>query len=96
MHTIINVEGNIMENSTLCYYNENASSFIEGTQNASMFATLEEFFQYIPSKGRVLDLGCGSERDTKYLSEHGFFVDAMDGSDVLSQTETCFTGIQVL
>lgn len=85
----------MMENPTLSYYNENASSFIEGTQNASMFETLEEFIQYIPSKGRVLDLGCGSGRDTKYLSEHGFFVDAMDGSDELCQAATCFTGIQV-
>lgn len=95
MHTIINEEGRMMENPTLNYYNENASSFIEGTQNASMFETLEEFIQYIPSEGRVLDLGCGSGRDTKYLLQYGFLVDAMDGSDELCQAATCFTGIQV-
>lgn len=85
----------MMENPTLNYYNENASSFIEGTQNASMFETLEEFIQYIPSEGRVLDLGCGSGRDTKYLLQHGFSVDAMDGSKELCQAATQFTGIQV-
>lgn len=84
-----------MENPTLNYYNKNTSSFIEGTQNVSMFETLEEFIQYIPSEGRVLDLGCGSGRDTKYLLEHGFLVDAMDGSDELCQAATYFTGIQV-
>ncbi len=95
MHTIINEEGRMMENPTLNYYNENASSFIEGTRNASMFETLEEFIQYIPSEGRILDLGCGSGRDTKYLLQHGFLVDAMDGSEELCHSATHFTGIQV-
>jgi SAM-dependent methyltransferase len=84
-----------LNNITLNYYNENASSFIEGTQNTSMFEILEEFIQYIQSKGRVLDLGCGSGRDSKYLLEHGFLVDAMDGSKELCQEATHFTGIQV-
>ncbi|SHJ59739.1 class I SAM-dependent methyltransferase [Parasporobacterium paucivorans] len=95
IYLLINVKGSMMENPTLSYYNENASSFIQGTQNASMFETLEEFIQYIPSKGRVLDLGCGSGRDSKYLLEHGFLVDAMDGSKELCQAATHFTGIQV-
>ena len=82
-------------NITLNYYNENASSFIEGTQNVLMFEAIEEFIQYIPSEGRVLDLGCGSGRDTKYLLELGFLVDAIDGSDELCQAATCFTGIRV-
>ena len=69
-----------LNNITLNYYNENALSFIKETQNASMFETLEEFIQYNPSGGRVLDIGCGSGRDSKYLLEHGFSVDAMDGS----------------
>lgn len=41
-------DGNL-NNITLNYYNENVSSFIEATQNASFFETLEEFIQYIPS-----------------------------------------------
>lgn len=84
-----------MENQTLDYYKENASSFIQGTQNASMFETLEEFIQYIPSSARVLDLGCGSGRDSKYLLEHGFLVDAVDGSEELCKSATLFSGIQV-
>lgn len=95
LHILIIEKGSKMENPTLNYYNENASSFIEGTQNASMVETLEEFIRYLPLKGRVLDLGCGSGRDSKYLLQHGFSVDAMDGSDELCQAATNFTGIQV-
>jgi cyclopropane fatty-acyl-phospholipid synthase-like methyltransferase len=84
-----------MENQTLNYYNDNASSFLEGTQNASMFEALEEFIQFIPSGGKVLDFGCGAGRDSKFLLEQGFLVDAVDGSKELCQAATYFTGVQV-
>ncbi|MCC8150510.1 MAG: class I SAM-dependent methyltransferase, partial [Lachnospiraceae bacterium] len=43
----------------------------------------------------ILDFGCGSGRDTKYFLEHGFFVDAIDGSEELCRYAFVNTGISV-
>ena len=45
--------------------------------------------------GLVLDLGCGSGRDTKYFLEHGYRVDAIDGSAELCALASEYTGIPV-
>ena len=44
---------------------------------------------------RILDLGCGSGRDTKYFLEHGYRVDAIDGSAELCALASEYTGIPV-
>ena len=43
----------------------------------------------------VVDLGCGSGRDTKYFLEHGYRVDAIDGSAELCALASEYTGIPV-
>ena len=43
----------------------------------------------------ILDFGCGSGRDTKYFLEHGYWVDAVDGSVELCRIASEFTGIEV-
>ena len=68
---------------TLRYYNQNALSFIEGTQNADMSAQYRIFLKYLPQNGRLLDLGCGSGRDSGYFSSLGYDVTAVDGSEEL-------------
>lgn len=34
----------------------------------------------LPEEADILDFGCGSGRDTKYFLEHGYHVEAIDGS----------------
>jgi 2-polyprenyl-3-methyl-5-hydroxy-6-metoxy-1,4-benzoquinol methylase len=70
-------------NETLSYYNQNADAFIEGTQNADMTEQYRFFLKYFPSGGKLLDLGCGSGRDSAYFSSLGFQVTAVDGSEEL-------------
>ena len=50
-----------------------------------------------PDSGRayLLDLGCGSGRDTKAFLELGYAVDAVDGSEELCRRASAFTGIEV-
>ncbi len=36
----------------------------------------------LPGGGRALDVACGDGRNSRYLAEHGFAVDALDVSDV--------------
>ena len=81
--------------NTLKYYNENAKSFIEGTVNVNFVKIQNVFLQLLPSGGLILDFGCGSGRDTKYFLEHGYKVDAIDGSIELCKLASKYTGINV-
>lgn len=53
------------------------------------------FTSKLASSSLILDFGCGSGRDTKYFLEHGFKVEAMDGSEELCKAASKFTGITV-
>ena len=70
-------------NETLAYYNQNADTFVEGSQNADMSEQYRFFLKYLTPGGKLLDLGCGSGRDSAYFSTLGFQVTAVDGSEEL-------------
>lgn len=55
----------------------------------------DAFLSYLKPGARILDFGCGSGRDTKYFLEHGFEVDAIDGSERLCALAGKLTGIPV-
>lgn len=68
---------------TLNYYNQNAEAFIAGTRNADLSGQYGLFLKYVPTGGKILDLGCGGGRDSAYFSSLGFGVTAVDGSEEL-------------
>ena len=70
-------------NETLDYYNKNADAFIAGTRNADMSGQYRFFLKHLPTQGKLLDLGCGSGRDSAYFASLGFEVTAVDGSEEL-------------
>ena len=70
-------------NETLNYYNQNADAFIEGTRNADMSQHYRQFRKYLSPGCKLLDLGCGSGRDSAYFSSLGFLATAVDGSEEL-------------
>ena len=80
-------------NNTKLYYDNHAQEFYEATIYADVTELYDRFTKYIPSKGRILDLGCGSGRDTKAFLEMGFNVDAIDGSEGLCKLASEYTGI---
>lgn len=80
---------------TLDYYNENAEAFSKQTKNADMSMIYRRFLPYVPKNGKILDLGCGSGRDTKYFLSLGYDVDALDGSEELCRIASVYTGIVV-
>ncbi|MCB6367322.1 SAM-dependent methyltransferase, partial [Intestinibacillus massiliensis] len=67
-----------MKDKTLEYYEQHALEFCENTINADMSNQYKMFLAYIPQGGLILDLGCGSGRDTKAFQELGYDVAAMD------------------
>lgn len=64
------------------YYNKNAKAFIEDTINADMREQYSFFEKYVPKKGRILDIGFGSGRDSLYFSQK-YEVISIDNSEVL-------------
>lgn len=68
---------------TLSYYNQNADAFIAGTQKADMSEQYGLFLKYLSPGCKILDLGCGSGRDSACFSSMGFDVTAVDGSEEL-------------
>ena len=80
---------------TLQYYNQNAGSFVSSTIHADLTDTQNRFLSRLEPGAAILDFGCGSGRDTKYFLEHGYQVDAIDGSDELCKIASIYTGIPV-
>lgn len=84
-----------MNIETIQYYNTNTSSFVESTQSVQMTEAWNRFTSKLPTSSLILDFGCGSGRDTKYFLEHGYQVEATDGSEELCKEANKFTGIEV-
>ena len=82
-------------NKTLEYYNNNARSFVEGTQDVVFAEMQNSFLEYIPKGGYILDFGCGSGRDAKYFKEKGFHVEAVDGSEEMVKVAVNYSGLPV-
>lgn len=83
-----------MKNKTLDYYNQNATTFIADTISVDLKDTQNKFINALPGD-KILDLGCGSGRDTKYFLEIGLKVTAVDGSEELCKRASDYLGIPV-
>ena len=74
----------IDQSNTLAFYNSNARSFIEQTISVDMHRLYQPFIDNLPVRPvhqqNILDLGCGSGRDSIHFANLGFNVTAIDGS----------------
>ena len=68
---------------TIEYYDKNAAAFIESTINANVSDLYKPFEAFLTPICRILDLGCGSGRDSKYFTEKGYDVVALDPSPAM-------------
>lgn len=85
----------MQNNSTIDYYNNNAGEFYNNTVNVEFATIQKQFLSRLKKNSYILDFGCGSGRDTKYFMEHGYRVDAIDGSVELCRLASQYTGLQV-
>lgn len=79
--------------TTLDYYETYAKDFFSQTINVDMQNVYQQFLGNLPSgKQTILDIGCGSGRDSVFFANKGFEVVAIDGSksliDLAKQTDT--------
>lgn len=85
-----------MKNNTLDFYNNNSKTYIETTLTIDMSNLYKEFLNNIPKGGIILDLGCGSGRDSKAFIDKGYKITAVDGSKELAQSASKLIGQEVL
>lgn len=78
------------------YYNLNAESFYKQTIDVDMEDLYRPFLSYLPKHAKILDLGCGSGRDTLAFKNQGYDVDAIDYSEELIKKASQFTGLKVI
>ena len=57
---------------------------------------LKQFMELLPVGGAVLDLGCGSGRDSLFLVEEGFDVTSLDGARKMCELAQIHVGQEVL
>jgi|SRR5690606_29729884 len=80
---------------TIDYYNKHAEEFTASTFEVDMESLYQPFLAEFPEGARILDVGCGSGRDTLAFKKKGYQVDAMDYSEELVKKASRLTGIPI-
>ncbi|MGN0906129.1 MAG: class I SAM-dependent methyltransferase [Bullifex sp.] len=80
---------------TLEYYDDRGNEFFSSTVDADMSMAWKRF-RFFLKRGKILDFGCGSGRDSRYFLSHGFDVDATDGSETMCRLASVYTGLDVM
>lgn len=83
-------------NSTIDFYNSNSEEYINSTKDTDMSDFYNKFLSYVKDRDRILDLGCGSGRDSKYFKSNGYEVTAVDGSVKMCDYVRNTLGIEVV
>lgn len=82
--------------NTLDYYNKNSEEYFNSTLNVDMTNTYKEFLKLVPEGGKILDLGCGSGRDSMNFMKLGYEVTAVDGAKELAKKASVLLGKEVI
>ncbi|MDV2485382.1 class I SAM-dependent methyltransferase [Acinetobacter towneri] len=80
---------------TIDYYNKHAEEFTASTFKVEMESLYAPFLRYLPEQASILDLGCGSGRDSFAFKNKGYQVEAIDYSAELVKKAKELTGIEV-
>lgn len=78
------------------YYNKYAAKEFEETVNQDMSGIRKEFMENLEEGDTILDLGCGSGRDSLAFYEMGYDVTPLDASEEMCKLAEIHTGLEVL
>jgi len=81
---------------TLSFYQKNASQYFSETVGLDISSNRARFLNLIPKKGYILDLGCGSGRDSRFFLENDYKVTSLDASEELAKLASDFIGKSVV
>lgn len=80
---------------TIAFYDSDPEGYSGKTFEADMSTSRRRFTSHLNEGARILDLGCGSGRDTLAFSKEGFDVTPVDGSEGMCAVAERNTGIHV-
>lgn len=78
------------------YYDKYAAVVYEDTADIDMKDIMDEFLSHMKEGQSILDMGCGSGRDSRTFYEMGYDVTAMDGSEEMCKLAEIETDMEVL
>ena len=81
---------------TIGYYNKYASAIFEQTVEQDLGEERQAFLEEMEEGDTILDLGCGSGRDSLAFYEQGFDVTPLDASEEMCKLAEIHTGLEVL
>lgn len=81
--------------TTTTYYEQRAREFFDRTVSLPMDSIRDRFLAQLPPGARILDIGCGSGRDTLAFRQAGYQAEAFDGSAALVTLARQHTGVHV-
>jgi mutator protein MutT len=81
---VLKIQNKAITEENLLFYQLNADTYIEETIHLNMDEIRGEFINLLPRGGHILDLGCGSGRDSRVFLDHGFIVTATDASEEIA------------
>ena len=85
-----------MMDKTIEYYNKNSDLFINSTKDVEFDKMQNMLIKHLKKGDCILDLGCGSGRDSKAFLEKGFKVVSVDGSKKLCEFAKNYIGQDVI
>ncbi len=80
---------------TLDFYDSDPEGYFDRTFGADKSAIRERFARHLEEGAEVLDLGCGSGRDSLAFREMGFRVTSVDGSEGMCRVARERAGLEV-
>ena len=78
------------------YYNKYAAKVFEDTVDQNMDAINAPFLELLEEGDTILDMGCGSGRDSLTFYDLGYDVTPLDGSEEMCRLAEVHTGLDVL
>ncbi len=85
-----------MSNATIEYYNKTVIEFVNRTKDMNASKYYDFFLPHLRPHSHILDLVCGSGRDSKVFLDMGYRVTSIDGASELVKIATELTGQDVI
>ena len=82
--------------NTIEYYNSNYEQFVSSTISLDASSLHDYFIMHLDKGSKILDLGCGTGRDSYVFKGLGYDVVAIDGSQKMCEIASKLIGQEVL
>lgn len=77
------------------FYETNSVLYFEETAHVEADSILSPFVRYLPERAKVLDVGCGSGRDLRWLKNRGYLTAGLERSEGLARLAREFSDCEV-